>query len=176
MTVASFTAEVGPQVPVSNDPLEMFSHFFNHELLQLIVKETNRYADQCKELEGRQEEWKTTEEEIKAYFGFQILMGINVLPEMRDYWSKDEKLHYSPVASKISRDRFEEISRYLHFANNATLPGRLEEGYSRLQKVDPVIQAVRNRCLNLYQPHRENAIDEAMVPFKGIANNNNNNK
>ena len=102
-------------------------------------------------------------------------MGINILPEIRDYWSTDEKLHYSPIASRISRDRFEEITRYLHFANNEALPGRTEEGYNRLQKVDPVVSAIRERCRTVYSPHCENAIDEAMVPFKGKHNNNNNN-
>ena len=36
--------------------------------------------------------WSTTSDEIRAYIGFHILMGINCLPEIRDYWVKDEKL------------------------------------------------------------------------------------
>ena len=58
-----------------------------------------------------------------------ILMGINELPEIRDYWSTDPYLHYDPIASRITRDRFEQISRYLHFVNNEDLPKRGEEGY-----------------------------------------------
>ena len=42
--------------------------------------------------------WSTTSDEIRAYIGFHILMGINRLPEIRDYWVKDEKLHYTPIA------------------------------------------------------------------------------
>ena len=110
-----------------------------------------------------QERWETTKEEMRAFFGFHLLMGVVVLPEIRDYWSKDVKLNYLPVASKISRDRFEEISRYLYFVNNETLPGRLDD---RLQKVNPILQAIKD-CIALYNPHRENSIDEAMIPFKG---------
>ena len=94
--------------------------------------------------------------------------GINRLPEMRDYWSKDEKLHYSPIASQISRSRFGAITRHLHFADNRKLPSRGEPGYNRLQKVQPIITAVKQRCASIYQPNVQNSIDEAMIPFKGM--------
>ena len=34
------------------------------------------------------------------------------------YWSTDPALHYSPVVDRITRDRFREISRFLHFVDN----------------------------------------------------------
>ncbi len=49
---------------------------------------------------------KITPEEYKAYIGFNILMGINSLPSIEDYWKEDEVYHYNPVASKIPRSRF----------------------------------------------------------------------
>ena len=60
-------------------------------------------------------------EEMKAYLGFCILMGINHLPALDDYWSTDPTRHYSPIADRITRDRFRAISRYLHFVDNDTL-------------------------------------------------------
>ena len=104
-------------------------------------------------------------EEIRAYLGFMILMGINKLPEVRDYWSNGEYLHYSPIADRITKDRFEQITRYLHFADD-TLPAR-EEGYSRTQKVDPVISALKQNFQAVYYSNHEVSIDEAMIPFKG---------
>jgi len=47
------------------------------------------------------------------------------------------------------------------------LPARGEEGYQRLQKIQPVISAVTKACLDNYRPSRENSVDEAMIPFKG---------
>ena len=47
---------------------------------------------------------QTSVEELKAYFGFMVLMGINQLPEIRDYWTKDPSLHYSPIADRIAHD------------------------------------------------------------------------
>lgn len=146
--------------------MKLFSLFFDDEVVSHIVTETNTYAQQC--LANTSTMWHTTASEIRAYIGFQILMGINQLPEIRDYWAKDEKLHYNPIASRISRNRFEEISRYLHFADNSQLPARGEQGYSRLQKVEPIISAMKQRCLSLYRPNAQNSIDEAMIPFKGM--------
>ena len=38
------TEPVGPTVPVSSDPLQMFAHFFDDEVIDLIVRESNRFA------------------------------------------------------------------------------------------------------------------------------------
>ena len=60
-------------------------------------------------------------EELRAFFGFCILMGINHLPSIDDYWSRDHHYHYAPIADRISRKRFRDISRYLHFVDNDDL-------------------------------------------------------
>ena len=164
--MAPFSSETGPAVPISSDPRELFSLFFDDEVIDIIVRETNVYAQQC--LVNTTTTWSTTSDEIRAYIGFHILMGINRLPEIRDYWAKDEKLHYTPIASRISRSRFESISRYLHFADNTQLPSREEQGYNRVQKVQPIITAMKQRCTSLYRPNPQNSIDEAMIPFKGM--------
>ena len=55
----------------------------------------------------------------------------------------------------------------LHFVDNDNLPARGEEGFSRLQKVDPVISALKDRFKSTYYPHCQLSVDEAMIPFKG---------
>ena len=162
------TELVGPLVTSSRDPLEMFSCFFSENFLHMIVHETNLFAAQSLAAANRDTTCETSIDELKAYLGFMIVMGVNRLPEVRDYWSRDEKLHNTFIASSITRDRFEEISRYLHFIDNMTLPARDEPGYHRLQKVLPVITEMTQRCLEAYSPHPQNSIDEAMIPFKGI--------
>ena len=133
VSVSPWTTPVGPRVPASRDPLEMFSHYFDEEVLSLIVRETNRFAAQCLAAANRTTTWQTDMAEIKAYFGFMVVMGVNRLPEIRDYWASDEKLHNTFIASRITRDRFEEITRYLHFIDNTGLPLRDEPGFHRLQ-------------------------------------------
>ena len=68
------TEPVGPTVPVSSDPLQMFAHFFDDKVIDLIVRESNRFALQS--LAGTNKTWETNTEEIKAYLGFRIFMGI----------------------------------------------------------------------------------------------------
>ena len=79
----------------------MFELFFSDDLLDIIVEESNRYAAQVMGDECYREWRKITHEEVKAFFGFSILMGIDHLPSVDDYWSKDPLLHYTPIADRI---------------------------------------------------------------------------
>jgi hypothetical protein len=78
-------------------------------------------------------EWeKITVADYEAYIGFCIQMGYCRLPAIHHYWKDDITYRYRPVADRISRDRFKEITRYLHYTNNEglALPG--SPGYDRL--------------------------------------------
>ena len=137
----------------------------NTDFVCITIMCYNRYAAQC--LEGTSKVWTTDDNEIKAYFGFYILMGIVREPEIRDYWSTNPFLHYGPIANKISRKRFEEISKYLHFVDNTNLPARGTPGYHRLQRVKPIVDMLRQRLSAVYSPGENISVDEAMIPFKG---------
>ena len=145
----------------------MFQHFFDHDILSLIVRETNRFAAQCLAGANPSTTWETNLTEIKAYLGFMVVMGVNRLPEIRDYWSVDPMLNNTFTSSQITCKCFEELSRYMHFVDNSTLPLRDEPGFHRLQKVLPIITALREKFEGNYNPHPQNSIDEAMIPFKG---------
>ena len=170
VNILEFSEPVGPSITLG-DSTATFLTLFTPELLEHIVRETNRYAEQCisatHQGDGPPPTWTTTVDEVKAFIGFAILMGINELPEIRDYWSTNDQLHYFPVASRIPRKRFMELSTYLHFANNENIVARGQPEYDRLAKVRPVITALQKSFLEAYKPHRENAIDKAMIKFKG---------
>ena len=110
---------------------------------------------------------KVTTDDIQALLGFSILMGIVQLPSLDDYWKKDPLLHYTPIADRISRDRFRELSRYFHFADNATLVARGLPGYDRLEKVRPIINHFSANFAKIYNPGKNVTIDEAMIKFQG---------
>ena len=167
LNIKDFTSSVGPTVAIPASPLEAFKLFFTTDLLERIVEESNRYARQVMGDE-RYDQWnKMTLEDLKAYLGFIILMAINHLPGLEDYWKRDPFLHYSPVADRISRDRFRELSRFLHFADNDTLQPRGSPEYDRLGKVRPLITYLSEKFASIYHPHREVAVDEAMIKFQG---------
>ena len=44
---------------------------------------------------------QVTVTELKTYFGFMILMGMNNLQALIDYWNVDTIYHYAPIAGCI---------------------------------------------------------------------------
>ena len=97
---------------------------------------------------------------------FCTLMGIK-LPCIEDYWRRDPSLDYSPIADRITRDRFHDVNRYLHFVNNDTLVPRGSPGYDKLGKVHPIVDHLSAKFAELYNPNHETAVDEAMIKFQG---------
>ena len=117
---------------------------------------------------GRLWQWKEIDEEkLDAFWGFSILMGVVQLPSLDDYWSRDPLTHYAPIAMKIPRWRFREISRYLHFVDNQHLAPRGSPTFDRLGKVRPVIDHLSQQFTALYNPSKNVAVDEAMIKFQG---------
>ena len=133
----------------------------------MIADKTNLFAEQVLSSEAFQKFVPVTTEEIQAYFGFMLLMGINKLPCLYDYWKKDTT-YFAPITERIPRRRFLEIARFLHFVDNSvyTIP-RTDPQYDRIWKIRPVIDVLSKTFLETYTPHSVNSIDEAMIPFKG---------
>ena len=167
ISVQPFTAHVGPTTTIPECPLDAFLLTFTPDLISLIVRESNKYA---KEVMGQEKfaTWEPiSEDELRAYLGFSILMAISHVPALDDYWKKDPVLRYNPVAERIPRDRFRDITRYLHFADNSTLVPRGSPGHDRLGKVRPVLSRLGERFASLYDPSKHLSADEAMIKFQG---------
>ena len=49
ITVHPFTSAVGPTCTIPETPLEVFKLFFTDDLIELIVEESNRYSNYCKQ-------------------------------------------------------------------------------------------------------------------------------
>ena len=59
------------------------------------------------------------------------------LPSTAHYWSTDEFLGNTSIQKVMSKNRFEEISRFLHLNDSTLQPQRGEDVYDRLYKVRP---------------------------------------
>ena len=105
--IQPFASHAGPNVPIPTTPGRLFALFFTTQIVDIIVTETNRYAEQVMGCNT----FAISSEEVRAYIGFCILMSIVRLPALRDYWRPNKYLNYAPISSKISRNHFMQIAR-----------------------------------------------------------------
>ena len=135
IAVDDFVSETGITFEITNDALQIdiFRQLFGDDILAHIVTETNRYASQ--KLAAKPEQlarWKDVSvPELKAYFGVCIVMGINSLPCTADYWSSDPYIGNEGIKKIMMKNRFEEITRFLHFNDSSVEPPRGDENYDR---------------------------------------------
>lgn len=140
-------------------PIDYFHKFFTNELVQHIVEQTNVYAIQTGS------SFRTDSDEIEQYLGVLLKMGIVAMPRYRMYWSRE--LRFPPVADVMSRNRFDELGKHIHFNDNTELiTNRDDPAYDRYFKVRPMLSMLRDACLQT-EPEEKMSIDEQMIPYKG---------
>ncbi|XP_053387313.1 piggyBac transposable element-derived protein 2-like [Mercenaria mercenaria] len=114
------------------------------------------------------EKWReVTVADIKAYIGFQIVIGVIIAPQLDDYFSTDEMFGICGIKHRINRDRFDNINQYFHAADTSVNPPRGDAGHDKIAHVRPMLEKVRTSLSSAYRPHRESTIDEAMVAYTG---------
>ena len=164
-----FTSPVGITFEIGNEAreLDVFKKLFNDEILNVIVRETNRYARQ--KLAGDAlDKWQdVTLEEIKAFLGVSVVMGVNILPSISDYWSSNQFLRNEGIQKVMTKNRYENISRFFHFSDSSVEPRRGEDSYDRLYKVRPILSHFNAKIQELYKPGKNISVDEGMIGFKG---------
>lgn len=104
-----------------------FDLFFTDNVWEIIVRETNKYHDYMVRTEPAKHKmaWTpVTRDEMEAFVGLLVLMGIVKFPRFRMYWMEDSLLHQEGVSSVMPRDRFLQIWHYFHLADNSVAPAR----------------------------------------------------
>jgi len=92
-------------------------------------------------------------------------MGLVHMPRYKCYWSTE--IRFSAVADVMSRNRFSDLTRYLHFNdNNTATTDRDDPHYDRYFKVRPLLTMLRESCLKV-EPKEKQSVDEQIIPFKG---------
>lgn len=117
--------------------MEAFGLFVDEEVIQLLVHETNRYAEQ--QLNSvhvtrgsRKKKWvPTNDREMKKFLGIMLWMGLVKAGLLEDYWSKKPIYNFGVPAKTMSRNRFQLLLNFLHFADNTTIAA----GVQRVQRV-----------------------------------------
>lgn len=151
---------------------ECFKLFMTDEVIQFLVRCTNARADiffrdnptkSRKKFMGKN--WTdVTEDEMYVFISLVLLMGLDKLPRISDYWSNSLLTRGSPVftAAVMSRNRFNQIMRFLRFGHPDDVVRR-----KPMSRLDQYFQMLQEKCM-LYVSAGENfAVDESLILYKG---------
>lgn len=92
----------------NKSPSEIFAHFFDNEICNLIVTETKRYATQQNDARFAQT-FNTVL--LKRFIGILILSGYHKLPQINNYWSNNLTLGLPVVQQTMPRNMFKAIKK-----------------------------------------------------------------
>ncbi|XP_025421002.1 piggyBac transposable element-derived protein 4-like [Sipha flava] len=160
-----FESPVGPSDSVDtfqcHTPYSIFNYLFSDEIIHMLVEQTNLYSFQRNQKNGKPYT-QTNIQELKTFFGINLLMGIKRMPSYRDYWSSSPDLHDSYISKLMTVNRFGWLLPTLHINNNVLMPKRGDIGYDKLFKVRPFLTKIKKNFQTYYNPHRIVAVDESI--------------
>lgn len=116
--------------PHATTPIDIYKLFVTDEIIEKMVEETNKYAENCKQntrvkAKSRTNAWcPTNYSEMCKFMGALITMGLVkvplrvtvVLSSLRCYWSKKKLFRNAYIISLIS-DRFMLLLKFWHFSS-----------------------------------------------------------
>lgn len=149
--------------------LQIFEFFYCSDVMEMICAMTNLHHDEC--LEARKQSnklkkrsriscWSDVKtEELYIFYALSILMGILKKPKIRMYWSKDPLLKTPAFNSHMSRDRYLNISRYLHYSENLS--------NDKLRKIRDLFETFNEKYKAAFRPGSKVSVDESLLKFKG---------
>ena len=152
-----------------------FEQLIDANVLQNIVTQTNLYASQERTVTRngvpvvvRTLNWvDLTVNELRAFIGCLIIMGIHVLPSVDNYWSSDSILGVPEISQVMTLKRYKKIIEVIHLNDNCSAVPKGQDGYNKLHKVEPLSSALKVNLTKKYKSSSHVAVDESMIPFKG---------
>lgn len=151
-------------------PYDYFRLLLDDNLLELIVRESNSYAENIFLNEGTYEHsritrWKEiTKAELLLFIGLLLHTGTIKCNILKDYWKRHWLFGLTCFSKYMSRDRFFLILRCLHFAENIVGGDPPED---RLYKIRPVLNYFQAKMNTIYYPGKNLSLDESMLLWRG---------
>jgi hypothetical protein len=143
----TFTKNAGPQFHLLPDaePMVYFSLFFNDELLNNIIVETNRYtrrkiSELQLSLRSIWSRWSDVLVPEMVFLGLIINMGLMPLLDIKDYWSSEWITQIPFFDDVMSTVHFSQIFWMMHVGSDNTEESSWVIG--RTKKVHRVIQYI----------------------------------
>ena len=143
-------------------PLKSFSKFYKNELWDVMVTESNRYYNQ-KQIpkEDVIHKKKIEIQDIKAFHGVILCMGINVLPNLLDYFQNDNFFRNDFITKIMKRDEFTHVYRNFHLVNNLTT-----DSSDKMYKIRPLLDLLKIKFNQNMEKPSELTIDESIIKCK----------
>lgn len=131
---------------------DTFSLYFDEEVWEKIVEETNLYA--CQETMPN---WQTlTVSEMKAYIGILVLMSIHNLPQVYLYWSSDKFCNVQEISNAMLLRHFQQITRCLYHNENSKVPDKTSPNFNRCYRLRPLMEMLNTNFQKEYKPAQAN--------------------
>ena len=142
---------------------DFLKQFFPRQLILIVVSETNEYAKR----EGARNWTDVTTAELFAFMGLHVVFSVVYFPSYKQAWKTKWPFSFPAVSDIMTRSRFENIQRYFHCNDTRNNPARGQPTHDILCHIGRILDVVLTKCKENYIPHKEQAIDEAMIGIKG---------
>ena len=133
-----FTSAVGPTRRDERrqaGALEYFEPLFYHHVWNLLLTMTNLNAQRKRAAGVDGGAWKDLIlEELKAFFGLNIAMGIVKFPDAKMPWQQKWLTNVATFGQVMRRNCFFQILHYLHVSDAAAIVPAGQPGYNKLHK------------------------------------------
>lgn len=136
---------------------ELFERFFDEQLMQLILDASNNYASILEHTNPN-----ITVDELRVFIGIMLISGYNVVSDRDDYWSTKSDMHNTMISSAMSRNRFKQICRFIHFSKESDC-----DPHDKMWKLRPLMKRLNQNCLINFHPEQDLSYDESMIAYFG---------
>lgn len=120
-------------------PYEFFKYFFNDDVTDLIITESNRYCSQ----KWPEKQLQLLKTQLSQFIGICSLMSVIQMFGTRRYWAPITG--NSLIKETMTVNKFEQIKQQLHFNDNETMVPRGDKNHHRIYKIRPLIDAFIKR-------------------------------
>ena len=149
-------ADSNPQL-TTMIPLQLFEVLFTDAMFEHLKVQFELYASRDLNIQS----FDTDTDEIRKFLGIILLSGYNALPMEQDYWSTADDMGCKAVARAMPKNRFLELKRCCHIADNMSLTE------SRVAKVKPLYDQLNQSLMQFGIFDQRLSIDESVVPYYG---------
>lgn len=136
---------------------DMFELFFDENLWEFLIQQSTRYA-----LFLNCPDPRISSDELKCFIAILILSGYNKLPSKRSYWDSGDDMRNTLVYNAMRRDRFIQIMRFIHAADNNNLDKK-----DKMAKLRPLMNILKQKFLEHIPIEQNLNYDESMIEYFG---------